>query len=74
MPFLRSAGRSRKHVRNGWISRPSRQTALYSLGRLEEADEEYRAIEDLRRTAVHRADATAMQVTHRSLFWLDSHR
>jgi signal transduction histidine kinase len=48
-----------------------RQTALYSLGRLAEADEEYRAVEDLRPTAVQRADASAMQVhslTHRNLF------
>lgn len=45
-----------------------RLTALYSLGRLEEADGEYRAIEDLRPGAVQRANATSVQVhslTHR---------
>ena len=49
----------------------SRHGALYSLGRLEEADEEYRAIEGLCSTALQRADATAVQVhslTHRSRF------
>ena len=46
-----------------------RHAALYSLGRLEEADEEYRTIEGLRPTALERADATAVQVrslTHRN--------
>jgi signal transduction histidine kinase len=45
-----------------------RHAALYALGRLEEADEEYRAIEGLGTTALERADATAVQVrslTHR---------
>jgi signal transduction histidine kinase len=45
-----------------------RLTALYSLGRLEQADVEYLAIEDLRPGAVQRANATAVQVhtlTHR---------
>ena len=49
----------------------SRHGALYSLGRLEEADEEYRTIEGLCPTALRRADATAVQVhslTHRSRF------
>ena len=48
-----------------------RHAALYSLGRLEEADEEYRTIEGLCRTAVGRADATAVQarsLTHRNRF------
>jgi predicted ATPase len=51
--------------------RTGRQTALYSLGRLDEADEEYRAIERLGPSAVQRAEATATQVhslTHRNLF------
>ena len=39
-----------------------RHAALYSLGRLEEADEEYRTIEGLCTTALQRADATAVQV------------
>ena len=39
-----------------------RQAALYGLGRLEEADAEYRTIEALCTTAVQRADATAVQV------------
>ncbi len=46
----------------------ARHTALYSLGRLEEADEEYRAIERLCPAALQRAEATAVQVrslTHR---------
>jgi predicted ATPase/signal transduction histidine kinase len=46
-----------------------RHAALYSLGRLEQADEEYRTIEGLRPAAVERADATAVQLrslTHRS--------
>jgi signal transduction histidine kinase len=48
-----------------------RHAALYSLGRLEEADEEYQAIEALCTTAVQRGDATALQVrslTHRNRF------
>ncbi|HTQ92100.1 MAG TPA: GAF domain-containing protein, partial [Streptosporangiaceae bacterium] len=48
-----------------------RHAALYSLGRLEEADEEYRTIEQLSATALERADATAVQVhslTHRNRF------
>ena len=39
-----------------------RHTALYGLGRLEEADEEYRTIEELCATVLDRADATAVQV------------
>ncbi|MCU1663775.1 MAG: serine/threonine protein kinase, partial [Pseudonocardia sp.] len=49
----------------------ARHAALYSMGRLEEADEEYRTIERLGRTALERADATAVQVrslTHRTRF------
>jgi signal transduction histidine kinase len=48
-----------------------RHAALYSLGRLEEADEVYRTIERLRPAVVDRADATAVQlhsVTHRSRY------
>jgi signal transduction histidine kinase len=48
-----------------------RHTALYCLGRLEEADEEYAAIERLCPAVLHRADATALQVrsmTHRTRF------
>jgi signal transduction histidine kinase len=48
-----------------------RQTALYTLGRLEEADEEYRAIETVPTSAVQRAESTAIQVhslTHRNRF------
>ena len=48
-----------------------RHAALYSLGRLEEADEEYRTIEQLSTTALERAYATAVQVhslTHRNRF------
>ncbi len=51
--------------------RTARHAALYRLGRLEEADEEYQAIEGLCPSAVQRADATAVQVvslTHRSRF------
>ena len=47
----------------------ARHAALYSLGRLEEADEEYRTIEGLSTTALERADATCVQVrslTHRN--------
>ena len=39
-----------------------RHAALYSLGRLEEADEEYRAIEELSAAMARRAGATAVQV------------
>src|SRR3954447_8508789 len=39
-----------------------RHAALYSIGRLEEADEEYRAIEELHPTAVQLANPTAVQV------------
>jgi signal transduction histidine kinase len=49
----------------------ARHAALYSLGRLEEADEEYRTIEGLCPTALDRADATCVQVhslTHRNRF------
>ena len=48
-----------------------RHAALYGLGRLEEADEEYRAIERLCPTAMRRADATRVQVhslTHRKRY------
>ena len=48
-----------------------RHAALYSLGRLDEADEEYRTIERLCATALERADATCVQVhslTHRNRF------
>jgi len=41
----------------------ARHAALFSMGRLEEADEEYRIIEGLCPTAMGRADATAVQVT-----------
>jgi signal transduction histidine kinase len=49
--------------------RTGRQAALYSLGRLEEADEEYRTIEKLCTTTLQCADATCVQVrslTHRN--------
>jgi predicted ATPase/signal transduction histidine kinase len=39
-----------------------RHAALYSLGRLEEADDEYQTIEGLSAVATERADATAVQV------------
>src|SRR4051794_21828489 len=39
-----------------------RLTALYSVGRLDEADEQYRAIEDLRPDIVDRAAAATVQV------------
>ena len=61
-------GRDR-HARRG-AHRPGRP-ALYCLGRLEEADEEYRTIEQLCPGVVDRADATAVQVhsvTHRTRF------
>ena len=48
-----------------------RHAALYCLGRLEEADEEYRTIERLCPAVLERADATAVQVrsvTHRTHF------
>jgi signal transduction histidine kinase len=48
-----------------------RQTALYSLGRLEEADEDYRAIARLCTGAVQRVDATCVQLrslTYRKRF------
>ena len=48
-----------------------RHAALYSMGRLEEADEEYRTIEELHPAALGRANATAVQVsslTHRNRF------
>ncbi|MGZ8648080.1 MAG: AAA family ATPase [Solirubrobacteraceae bacterium] len=47
-----------------------RHRALYGLGRLDDADKEYRAVERLAATALERADATAVQVrslTHRNL-------
>jgi len=40
-----------------------RHAALFSLGRLEEADEEYRTIERLPATALDRADATWVQIS-----------
>jgi predicted ATPase/signal transduction histidine kinase len=46
-----------------------RHAALYSIGRLDEADEEYRTIARLCRTALQRVDATCVQVrslTHRN--------
>ena len=48
-----------------------RHAALYGLGRLEEADEVYRTIENLCPAVPDRADATAVQVrsvTHRNRF------
>jgi signal transduction histidine kinase len=51
--------------------RTGRHAALFSLGRLEEADEEYRIIEGLCPAALDRADATAVQVrslSHRTRF------
>jgi signal transduction histidine kinase len=48
-----------------------RHAALYSIGRLDEADEEYRTIERLCPTALQRADATCVQVlslTHRNRY------
>ncbi|GAB3832378.1 hypothetical protein GCM10027610_024430 [Dactylosporangium cerinum] len=48
-----------------------RHTALYSLGRLDEADEEYRTIDRLCVTTLDRADATVVQarsLTHRNRF------
>ncbi|MEV8612967.1 AAA family ATPase [Amycolatopsis sp. NPDC051373] len=48
-----------------------RHAALYGLGRLDDADEEYRTIEALGPTALDRAAATAVQVsslTHRNRF------
>jgi signal transduction histidine kinase len=51
--------------------RTRRHAALFGLGRLEEADEEYRVLEGLCPLAVERADATAVQVsslTHRNRF------
>jgi signal transduction histidine kinase len=51
--------------------RTARHAALYGLGRLEEADEEYQMIEGLCTTVMQRADATAVQVlslTHRTRF------
>ncbi|MEU7873737.1 AAA family ATPase [Dactylosporangium sp. NPDC049140] len=49
--------------------RTARHRALYSVGRLEEADEEYRMIEGLCPTALGRVDATVVQarsLTHRN--------
>jgi signal transduction histidine kinase len=48
-----------------------RHAALYSIGHLDEADEEYRTIAWLCTTALERADATVVQVrslTHRNRF------
>ncbi|WP_432989908.1 AAA family ATPase [Dactylosporangium sp. CA-233914] len=49
--------------------RTGRHAALYSLGRLDEADEEYRTIVGLRTNALDRANATVVQarsLTHRN--------
>jgi signal transduction histidine kinase len=49
----------------------ARHAALYSIGRLDEADEEYRTIEALCPTALQRAEPTAVQIrslTHRNRF------
>jgi predicted ATPase/signal transduction histidine kinase len=51
--------------------RTGRHSALFSLGRLDEADEDYRIIEELSATLLGRADATCVQVrslTHRKRF------
>ena len=51
--------------------RTARHAALYGMGRLEEADEEYRTIEKLRPGVVPRADARYLQVrslSHRKRF------
>ncbi|HEY6758149.1 MAG TPA: AAA family ATPase, partial [Baekduia sp.] len=51
--------------------RTGRHAALFSLGRLDEADEDYRAVAELSPTAVQRAEATAVQVrslSHRTRF------
>ena len=51
--------------------RTGRHAALFSLGRLDEADEDYRSIAELSPTALDRADATAVQVrslSHRTRF------
>ena len=48
-----------------------RHAALFSIGRLDEADEEYRTIARLCSTALQRADATCVQVlsfTHRNRY------
>jgi signal transduction histidine kinase len=42
--------------------RTGRHAALYSLGRLDEADEEYRTLEELCTTAMQRVDAACVQV------------
>ena len=42
--------------------RTARHAALYGLGRLEQADEEYRALEELCPAVLDRADATVVQV------------
>ena len=51
--------------------RTGRHAALFSLGRLEEADEEYRTSRSCAATALDRVDATAVQVrslSHRTRF------
>jgi signal transduction histidine kinase len=51
--------------------RTGRHTALFSLGRLEEADNKYRSIEELSPAVLDRVDATAVQVrslSHRTHF------
>jgi signal transduction histidine kinase len=48
-----------------------RHRALFSMGRLEDADEEFRSLEGLRPTATDRAGATSVQIrslTHRKRF------
>ncbi|HET9518537.1 MAG TPA: AAA family ATPase [Actinoplanes sp.] len=51
--------------------RSTRHAALFSAGRLDEADEEYRTIETLTGTALERSDAATVQVlslTHRNRY------
>ena len=62
-----SGCRTRRHTRRqpryGSASmHTARHAALYGLGRLEEADEEYRTIEGLCPAVLDRAEATAVQV------------
>ncbi len=52
-------------------TRTDRHAALFGLGRLDEADEEYRAIDELSSTVMQRAAATGVQVrglTYRNRF------
>jgi hypothetical protein len=51
--------------------RTAKHVALFAMGRLEAADDEYRAIDQLDVPSVEKADATAVQVrclSHRNLF------